>query len=243
MYFGLSFSRVGCDFRGLMVPIFTETIYFNFEKLVVQTTRDFEKNMERFTLINKSCPSTPWKTANTDSLHPPETLLEFYPLAEYCNQILTAFNELRLCSPFAILHDVTVTLQESLAIVSKTILLFYGQEQQAFTQTAKEAFSRLCVCFANDLIPYFQKCLHVLFPPSKTALHLGISQQALQNSRISILNRNSIIEYIQHLLPVKIDPVISSTEEIKKEEVEGNPVEEITNIDQVLDDLSVLSTS
>ncbi|GLV31277.1 Component of oligomeric golgi complex 8 [Carabus blaptoides fortunei] len=215
MYFGLSFSRVGCDFRGLMVPIFTETIYANFEKSVVRTTRDFEKNMERFTLINKNCPSAPWKSTSSsaDSQQPPETLLEFYPLAEYCNQILTAFNELRLCAPFAILHDVTVSLSASLCTVARTILLFYGQEQQAFTQTAREAFTRLCTCFTDDLIPYLQRCLHVLYPPIRTAQMLGISVvQLLQTEQLASLDRASIVRPIVHLLPVKIEPELKVDE-------------------------------
>lgn len=213
MYFGLSFSRVGCDFRGLMVPIFTETIYANFDRCLAKTTRDFEKNMERFTLINKNCPTTPWKsTSNVDSQQPPESLLEFYPLAEYCNQILTAFNELRLCAPFAILNDLTVSLKDSLSTVARTILLFYGQEQQAFTQTAKEAFTRLCTCFTDDLIPYLQRCLHILYPPIKTAQMLGISVQLLQKQNLSILDRASIIRPIVHLLPVKIEPELKVEE-------------------------------
>lgn len=150
MYFGLSFSRVGCDFRGLMVPIFIEIIKENFERSISKATREFERNMERFTLINKKAPSALWKgNENEDSLHPPESLLEFYPLAEYCNQILTTFNDLKLCAPYAIAQYATKHLQNSLVIVSKTILVFYGQEQQAFSVTAREAFIRLCVCFTG----------------------------------------------------------------------------------------------
>lgn len=151
MYFGLSFSRVGCDFRGLMVPIFIDIVEKAFATSVSKATQDFEKNMERFTLINKKAPSALWKgNEDENSLHPPESLLEFYPLAEYCNQILTAFNELKLCTPFAIVSTVTKHLQDSLVIVSNRILLFYGQEQQAFSATAREAFVRLCICFTGN---------------------------------------------------------------------------------------------
>ena len=34
MYFGLSFSRVGFDFRPLLAPIFEKTILAQFNKLV-----------------------------------------------------------------------------------------------------------------------------------------------------------------------------------------------------------------
>lgn len=62
--------------------------------------------------------------------NPPEQLVEFYPLAEYCNGIITAFNELRLCAPVALSTLCTKLLQESLHNVAKAMLLFYKQEQQ-----------------------------------------------------------------------------------------------------------------
>lgn len=208
MYFGLSFSRVGCDFRVLMIPIFTETILELFSRSVAAATRDFEKNMERFTLINKNCPTVTWhSTTDVNSLQPPEKLLEFYPLAEYCNQILGGLNEMRLCAPFAIIPQVFEALEASLGAVSRTIFVFYGQEQQAFSPAAKEAFGRLCVCFADELVPYFQRCLDVLFSPAKIAQNLGVSVQTLQGSGFAVLDRNAIIQAVSHLLPVKIDPM------------------------------------
>lgn len=72
---------------------------------------------------------------NTNENHilqenPPEQLVEFYPLAEYCNGLISAFNEIRLCPPVALSVFCTKILQESLHNVAKSILLFYKQEQQ-----------------------------------------------------------------------------------------------------------------
>lgn len=60
-------------------------------------------------------------------VQPPDSLLEFYPLAEYCNNLLTAFNDLRLCAPLACADSVTNQLQESLTTAARTILSFYRQ--------------------------------------------------------------------------------------------------------------------
>lgn len=50
MYFGLSFSRVGADFRALAAPIFVKTVQRNFEVAVRQATKNFEANMDKFIL-------------------------------------------------------------------------------------------------------------------------------------------------------------------------------------------------
>lgn len=53
-YFGLSFGRVGVDFTGRMSDIFVRVIGEKLEQNVRRTTRKFEKDMETFTLINKT---------------------------------------------------------------------------------------------------------------------------------------------------------------------------------------------
>lgn len=211
MYFGLSFSKVGCDFRPLMVKIFTKVISTNFQQSVSKATKNFERNMEKFTLINKNHPSVPWKMKSDDPIQPPDSLIEFYPLADYLNQILTAFNELRLCPPIAIICDIVNYLQESLCVVCKAILTLYAQEKQAFNVNSKDAFTRLCICFADDLVPYLQKCIHVIYPLNIIATHIGVNVEHLQKENISFLDRNKIIDPIKHLLPIKIEPVLSET--------------------------------
>lgn len=53
-YFGLSFGRVGVDFTGRMSDVFIRVVGERFEQNVRRTTRKFEKDMETFTLINKT---------------------------------------------------------------------------------------------------------------------------------------------------------------------------------------------
>lgn len=50
MYFGLSFSRVGADFRALIAPIFVKTVINNFTSAVRKATKRFDVDMEKFTL-------------------------------------------------------------------------------------------------------------------------------------------------------------------------------------------------
>ncbi|XP_018327436.1 conserved oligomeric Golgi complex subunit 8 [Agrilus planipennis] len=229
MYFGLSFSRVGCDFRSLMVPIFVKTIKSAFKESVLKATTNFEKNIERFTFINKVHSNITWKGKDVDPARPPETLLEFYPLAEYLNQILIVFNELRSCLPFAIIEEIMSCLEESLLVISNLILILYNAEHQAFSANSKESFSRFCMCFADDLISYLQKCLHTIFPPNSVATYLGVSVQTLQKDGLLTINKSKVIDPIKLLLPPKIDPIL---DKIQNEDVKpkiNNEKEEDTN--------------
>lgn len=130
-YFGLSFGRVGVDFTSRMSTIFVKTIAFKYQRSISSTTRRFEKDMESFTLINKVHKSDDKISDNqVKNENPPEVLVDYYPLAEYCNGLIATFNELRLCPPVALAQKCTKSLEESLLCVSKGILIFYKQEQQ-----------------------------------------------------------------------------------------------------------------
>ncbi|XP_012523218.1 conserved oligomeric Golgi complex subunit 8 [Monomorium pharaonis] len=206
-YFGLSFSRVGVDFTGRMSDIFVRVISERFEHNIRRTTRKFEKDMETFTLINKTQRLDIKTETCINSENPPEQLVEFYPLAEYCNGIIAAFNELRLCAPVALSTLCTKLLKESLHNVARAMLVFYKQEQQAFAAAERENMTRFTECLSEKLIPYVQYCIHAIFPPAQIAMHLGISVSELQKEDITYLNKQSIIEPVAALLPVKKDLV------------------------------------
>lgn len=214
MYFGLSFSRVGVDFRGLMAPIFTKIVLDTFSSSTLNVTRQFDIDMESFTLINKIASSVSSDTKSSDLLLPPDSLLDFYPLAVYCNGLLTGLNELRHCSPISLAHDITTVLQSSLEMVARTLLNFYRQEQQAFGHSERENFVRFCTCFSGDLVPYLQRCLHELFPPSVLMNHLGINAMTLQKEGLSYLQAKPILEPLVRLLPTAARPVEADKAEV-----------------------------
>jgi conserved oligomeric Golgi complex subunit 8 len=197
------------------VPIFVKTILSNFQAAIFKVTKQFESNIENFTLINKlhSFGRSRYDVADKNgeeltSNAPPETLLDFQPLAIYCNGLLNAFNDLRLCSPIAIADSVTNILQNSLEAVCRNILSFYRQEQQAFTVGERENFIKFCSCFAYDLIPYVQRCMHLIFPPNVLATHLGINLMVLQKQMLTYLKQKEIVQPLEHLLPDRVDAVI-----------------------------------
>ncbi|EDW63400.1 conserved oligomeric Golgi complex subunit 8 [Drosophila virilis] len=213
MYFGLSFSRIGADFRALIAPIFVRVVRNKFESSIIKVNENFDRELEKFTLINKVSLHTrkqldtaalSGSEPDMESYAPPETLLDFYPLAVLCNGYLNALNELRLCAPFAVATDVTSCLQRSLELVAKQVLAFYRQEQQAFTRNERETFVKLCSCFAYDLVPYVQRCIHGVFPPQSISVHLGISLLQLEQHQLTYLMQAQILEPLKHLLPTKV---------------------------------------
>uniref|UniRef100_A0A336K8C4 Conserved oligomeric Golgi complex subunit 8 n=1 Tax=Culicoides sonorensis TaxID=179676 RepID=A0A336K8C4_CULSO len=217
MYFGLSLSRVGADFRGLMASIFIQTITKKFTDAVYHCTRQFEIDIEAYTLINKPAGTMRRRKSSAEPVEgnqPPETLLDFYPLGVYTNGLLTIFNELRICSPIAIADSVTKTLQISLEAVAKSILNFYRQEQQAFTPTERDHFFMFITSFAYDLVPYIQRCIHFIFPPSVLATNLGINVLQLQKESLTYLNQKQILERLQHLLPNKMEVLTNATDTV-----------------------------
>lgn len=122
MYFGLSFSRVGADFRGQLAPMFQRVAAETFRKAVQEAVEKFQEDMNLYMLT--SLPSVLGATippvapgTQPGTLQPPMMLLDFQPLAWFLNNILTAFNDLRLCCPVGLARDVTTCLEDGLKMV------------------------------------------------------------------------------------------------------------------------------
>lgn len=215
MYFGLSFSRVGADFRTLLIPIFVKVIAKNFSSRIFKVTDQFELDMDNYTFINKISINVLSAIGKADpqSLSPPETLLNFQPLALYCNGILSALNELRNCAPIALVNEVTTRLEHSLKAVASNISKFYRQEQQALGAKERDNFIKFCCAFAYDLTPYIQRCIHDIFPIALLTSHLSINAVTLQKSGMSFLNKKKILQPLENLLPDKVETIVKEVAE------------------------------
>lgn len=229
MYFGLSFSRVGVDFRALLIPIFVRAISKHFNATISRVTKQFETNMENYTFINKMSINVLNAIGRTNSTNnsPPETLLSFQPLAVYCNEMSKILNDLRNCAPIALVNEVTNRIQGSLVMVSRKISQFYRQEHQALGAKERDIFVKFCCAYAFDLIPYIQRCIHEIFPINLLTGHFSINTIALQKSNISYLNKNAILEPLGYLLPDKSE---TATEEVTQSK-RGDAATEAKRVD------------
>lgn len=231
MYFGLSFSRVGADFRALIVPIFIKVFAQSFNARISEITEQFELDMDNYTFINKVSINALNAIGKIDpnSLSPPETLLNFQPLALYCNGLLSALNDFRNCAPIASVNEITSRLQVSLKSVSNNIAKFYRHEKQALGVKERDNFLKFCCAFAYDLIPYIQRCIHDVFPINILKNHLSINTITLQKNGISYLNKKTILEPLDHLLPDKIDAKEVSELKVSEDEVIPQSIHTVNN--------------
>ncbi|XP_058701556.1 conserved oligomeric Golgi complex subunit 8 isoform X1 [Poecile atricapillus] len=207
MYFGLSFSRVGVDFRGQLAPLFQRVAAEAFRKAVEEAVEKFREEMNSYTLISAPAvlgggAGVPVPTAQPGTLQPPMVLLDFPPLACFLNGLLVAFNDLRLCCPIALAQDVTACLDSALGEVTKTILAFHRAEEAAFSGREQELFTQFCTAFLEDLLPYLNRCLQVLFPPAQIAQALGVPPTQLQRfGRLGRIDVAALREPLAFLLP------------------------------------------
>lgn len=207
MYFGLSFSRVGADFRGQLAPMFQRVAAETFRGAVKEAVEKFQEDMNLYTLI--SLPSVLGGTippvapsTQPGTLQPPMSLLDFQPLACFLNNILTAFNDLRLCCPVGLAQDVTKCLEDALKLVTRQILVFHRAEESAFSSREKELFVQFCCAYAEDLLPFINRCLQVLFPPAQLALILGVPVTQLHKySSLGCIDLAAVLEPLDFVLP------------------------------------------
>ncbi|XP_075204521.1 conserved oligomeric Golgi complex subunit 8-like [Anomaloglossus baeobatrachus] len=146
-------------------------------------------------------------------------LVHWYQALHRCSyhpfvQILAvAFNDLRLCCPVALTEEVTITLQDALEKVVKSILTFHRAEDAAFSPQERELFIQFCTVFLEDLTPYLNRCLQVLFPPAQRAQILGVAPSHLSRyGNLGSINVVPLHEALEGLLPQKEPDIIPTPE-------------------------------
>lgn len=200
MYLCLSFGRVGADMRAVMSPLFRDIIANEFTKNLRKTDSQFEIEMKHYKLVNRKMGRKTTAEGEPNQNAPPESLLDFYPLAEYCNGLLTALNGLRVVAPFCVARQVLSDMHQSLSYVSKVLLSYYHKEQQAFSAQEKEIFVACCNLFTDELIPYIQKCIYQVFSPATLAEQLGISLAAVHEEKLLSFDTEMICSPVNEIL-------------------------------------------
>ncbi|XP_013143870.1 PREDICTED: conserved oligomeric Golgi complex subunit 8 [Papilio polytes] len=190
MYLCLSFGRVGADLRCVLTPLFRNNIMSQFHYNLDKVDNQFENQMRTYKVpMIKNLP----RPVNENMISgPPENLLDYYPLAEYCNGLLSILNSFRVTAPLNIVKDVYIEYRKSLGKSVQILLTFYNREQQAFTEVERQNFVSFCICFTEDLVPYITKCLSQSFPPTQICELLGVTLTVLQESKLLQIDQMEI---------------------------------------------------
>ncbi len=227
MYFGLSFGRIGSDFRSLLVPLFSQVVYDRFDHQTNKSEAQFAEAMSSFSLartggvgsnLSSSLIQAP---SSVDQVQPPYTLMKFSPLAELCNGLITAFNELRMCAPVQLVEPVASKLEHTLCNCSQILADFHRQEKGAFTASEEQEFTKCLLLYRNDFMAYVQKILQLMFPPSLVSAQTGFSSGEIVKQELGFLSKDLILKPIDHLLikeePLKLPEASSPSQQTEEE--------------------------
>jgi len=174
-YFGESLARVGADLRGLVVPLFTEFILRKASHDLLQGERNFSKNLHQLNL--STCFIQQENNENLElppDLSPPMQLLMFYPLAVYCNDVLSLLNAIGKC-PLTQSVDVCKKLNQSLAKVGNELEGWGENEWLTWESREQSLFNRMRRVFENLLVPHFDKVFRVIYPPGNLSVITGLN--------------------------------------------------------------------
>lgn len=90
-----------------------------------------------------------------------------------------AVSEFSIKCPYRFIYDLCIFVMRSCSIsfcptqVTKLILVFHRAEDSAFSSRERDLFGEFCCAFAEDMVPFLNRCFQVLFPPAHLAQILG----------------------------------------------------------------------
>jgi len=204
MYFGLSFARVGFDFRPLLAPIFLEAVERQL-KSSLSPDSCLSSFPSLLSSLNLARLTTPAPLAVHDPSSPPMGLIEFTPLAHLANSVLGALNDLRACAPLSICSKVTATVEELLAEACRRLLDWQSTQSRAWSDSESQGFSNLVAAAALLLLPHVQAALHAVFPPEQLSQVSGLSRPELSSQKLGYLDQEAILSPLAQFLPEKPD--------------------------------------
>jgi len=215
MYFGLSFSRVGYDFRQLLAPIFTAAVERQFDRVISSggnTDQLLAASLARLQLVRLATLPAPQTAAvSADPTQPPLQLVDYPPLAEICNLVINGLNEIRLCAPLTVTGHVTSTIQTLLENFSSQLSNYQATASPGWEEREAAGFSQLVQAMASLLLPYLQKCLSSVFPPTELSSVMGLSLVDLRQQGVGHIRVDKVLEPVRQFIPVAIDTAVMAT--------------------------------
>ena len=201
MYFGASFSRYGFDFRPLFIQLFSQTTLKNFQNSLCEANQLFEQLLNSYTFDQYVQLTSLDSSTTLNPFTPPMILVSYTPLAVYCNVLLSAFNDLRLCCPLSTVVIIKQLVTDSLIHIRNLLLNYYNSEKSTLTVIESEHFIGFLRVFIIVFIPYINTCIQALFPDMQLARELGTSVlDVSEKSKLNRLEIDQISEPIKNVI-------------------------------------------
>ena len=170
MYCGMSLSRVGCDFRGLLVPFFEVRAAEIFLQGVAEALSSFSQMVHAHQWAAAPALVAPPKAAEAAPQGgggdlPPLELLGHPPLAVLTNGLLAALNEIRHCAALSLRPRVAGGLEAALRDAAGTLA---GLGEAAVLEgPEREGHAEFCRAFREVAVPYLAGCLGKIYPDGR----------------------------------------------------------------------------
>jgi len=189
MYFGLSFSRIGADFRGIISSHFHRIMLGEFKDIIKNATELFEEEVSTLNIGQRKVKAGSFHQGSLKDIMsvevatPPAAILEYNALAVYTNGILSAFNMIRQYPALPLALQITSLLQGSLQRVISGIQSWAKLECQAQLSKKSAEVERFCSVILLYFLPYINNVLQSLFNP--TSISEIMDKDAVQTGSVS----------------------------------------------------------
>ncbi|XP_075242383.1 conserved oligomeric Golgi complex subunit 8-like [Convolutriloba macropyga] len=180
MYFGLSFSRIGADFRMLMLPVFNEVIVENFESKLEQVLVSFKSILSCYTFTGTSISANTivQLIAQPGTVNPPSDLVLYPPLSWTVNEVISILNELRSCCPCSCENEIVNAMDLFVEKYAMILSEYYTNEKSTMTSKEIETFTNTCKAFKESLAPFLLKAPRKIFRPNENILDEKLNLEA-----------------------------------------------------------------
>ena len=119
-------------------------------------------------------------------------LLEFPPLAELCNAIISSLNEIRLCAPTSIGSKVITRIEEILVKAAQILNEREKRFGKSSIDTEKSTFQQLVLVFHQTFLSYIDRCVKRVFPSSPVLNFERINKELpMQEMIAKVANENN----------------------------------------------------
>ena len=205
-YCSLSLARVGCDHRGLILPVFTKSAINLFKKSIASTVHDFEKqltthrwstlggssgklggNVDSSESLGDTANVYPEKTNENKSLPPPKALVEHVPVAAFTNGVLQSLNEIRHCVfAFAdVRGEAATVLSNALCSVSVVLVQVEKQFDLKDNTSKRSAYVGACKALTDVAVPYLVNCFGKVFKGGERDIDVRKAVEPLTKAMLS----------------------------------------------------------